>query len=122
VSRAVRNLTNNLLLLFLIYAGAILSGALIFSFAESKPLFDSLWWAVITATSVGYGDIFPVTVIGRITGMLLANVVLLAIVPLLTGRYSAQMIVDSDAFTHAEQEEIKKLLVEINERLKKLDV
>jgi voltage-gated potassium channel len=34
-------------------------------------LFDSVWWSVVTLTSLGYGDIFPVTVGGRIIGMFL---------------------------------------------------
>ena len=43
--------------------------------------FSGLWWAIATLTTVGYGDIYPVTVVGRILGAVisLAGVAALAI-------------------------------------------
>jgi voltage-gated potassium channel len=43
-------------------------------FIEPKSfptVFDGVWWAIITASTVGYGDFYPVSLAGRITGMIL---------------------------------------------------
>ena len=34
--------------------------------------FSGLWWAVATLTTVGYGDIYPITAIGRLLGAVIA--------------------------------------------------
>lgn len=34
-------------------------------------VFDGIWYSVVTASTTGYGDLFPTTPLGRITGMAL---------------------------------------------------
>ena len=67
----------------------------------------ALWWAVITFTTVGYGDAYPLTPAGRIVGSAVAITgVLLVALP--TGIVAAAF---SDAMQHR-REEIAKALEE----------
>lgn len=52
-----------------------LTAAAAFTLAEDvgndgrlSSFFDALWWATATITTVGYGDVFPVTTAGRLVG------------------------------------------------------
>src|SRR5262249_10151040 len=60
--------------LFVLLLTVTLSGSLMYMLeGEEQPaVFTSIpvamWWAIETLTTVGYGDIVPVTVIGRVIG------------------------------------------------------
>lgn len=49
----------------------IFTGGVLIHFAEGMSISDGIWWAFVTATTVGYGDISPSSIYGRIIAMVL---------------------------------------------------
>lgn len=118
--RMVNKIAGSFRLLLLTYLGVVLACGLAFSVAEGVDLHKSIYWAGVTATSVGFGDITPKTMLGQLLANFLAHSTVIILTPLITANLAAKAIVDSDAWTHEEQEEIKILLREIRNGQKQL--
>lgn len=87
----VREERRALMAVCILAGGYILLSALIMFQVEPdsfETFFDAIYWAVVTLTTVGYGDIYPQSDFGRIVSMI-SSFMGIAIVALPTGIITA---------------------------------
>ena len=77
---------------------------------------DSLWWAIVTVTTVGYGDVVPTSTAGRLVGALLMLAGVSAI-PIATSLVVSVFISRLQAQQHAQDAEERQDLVERLDRI-----
>jgi len=68
--------------------------------------YSSLWWTIATLTTVGYGDIYPITILGKLLGIFI-SLLGIALIAIPTGIISA-------GFMEQSREEKSKLREEKN--------
>ncbi len=117
VKKLVSHATNTFPEIFLYYVLILAVTGSLFSYFEDKPMFESFWWACVTGLTIGYGDLYPVTVGGRIVAIFLMHIVPLVIIPLIVARLLMSVIEDKNAFTDAEQEKLKSDIRSIKKAL-----
>ena len=98
----------------------VICGVLYHYFEPDASIGDAVWWAVVTASTVGYGDISPETWQARVLAAILISVMVLLVIPLITAHFASKLIVDTDAFRHEEQEELKNNLRRVRVLLEEL--
>jgi len=95
LSEIIKN--NNILSVFFIILGLLLVcaiGAFLFEVRINKgfhSLWDTFWWTIVTITTVGYGDRFPLTVGGRVMGIMIMFLGI-STIGIVTGRIASFLV------------------------------
>ena len=99
---------------------------LVFFLFERRPgtpatLGDALWWALVTMTTVGYGDVVPQTVAGRLLGAF-AMFFGIALTSLITADLAERMMAQrrKQAGQTSEDEAIQSQLAELTRQVERL--
>ena len=103
--------------LLLVYAALVLLCAGIYAYLENTTYMNGVWWACVTALTIGYGDMYPATPAGKVVAVVLMHSTVLFILPLLIGNICSVCIRNRHEFTHDEQEELKTMLRRLENRL-----
>ena len=97
IGRVLRNSRESLIAVGTLAVGYILISALIIFNVEPdsfQDFFEAVYWATVSLTTVGYGDIYPVTSIGRSITMIssLFGVAIIALpAGIITGGYLKEL-------------------------------
>lgn len=100
ISNVIKNTKETLLAVCMLAIGYILISAIVVFNVEPdsfKNFFEAIYWATVSLTTVGYGDIYPITTLGRIITMT-SSIFGIAIVALPAGVLTAGYMKELDKY------------------------
>ena len=84
--------------------------------ANIKNIPDGIWWGVVSITTVGYGDRYPITVPGRIVGVILMTLGVTTF-SMLTANIASNLV---EVHEDAKRDELTKKLADVDTKLNEL--
>ena len=109
IGNVLRSSKDSLIAVCVLAGGYILISALVIFNVEPdsfKGFFDAVYWATVSLTTVGYGDIYPITKLGRLITMF-SSVFGIAIVALPAGIITAGYMNEINKFDEVEKNEVE---------------
>jgi len=104
---------NRIWLILGIYFVSLLAGAAAFAHLEAKSFGEGLWWATVTALTIGYGDLTPATTAGRVAGIVFGHFWIFVVIPMIIANIIMHLIEDKNLFTDEEQRELMQRLCNV---------
>lgn len=85
------------------------AGAVLAVEPEMGDFGDALWWSIVTSTTVGYGDLAPATIVGRLVAVVLM-VVGIGALGMITGSIATHFVQGRTTSTNPHIDHLKSLL------------
>ncbi|MGN1117309.1 MAG: ion transporter [Acutalibacteraceae bacterium] len=109
IVKVIKNSKESLVAVAALAVGYILVAALVIINIEPdsfNSFFDAIYWATVSLTTVGYGDIYPVSVIGK-TFTMISSVMGIAIVALPAGIITAGFMNELEKENSSDESDIE---------------
>lgn len=103
--------TNGLIYWIYLSLALLIIGAGAYSISEDASLGQSFWWAIATATTVGYGDISPHTLVGKIVAFILM-LVGIGVIGMLTSSITTYFV-KNNTDESGQQEKLDQIIDEL---------
>ena len=119
VNKIKMKFQKHLIAVLLIFFGSILIGGYIYSVVEGWRILDSIYFVIMTMTTIGYGDFVPLTDFGKILTMFFSfiGVSMALYLVSLIGRVVFRAKIDKKLSKSREKRKLRQLTRKIKEEV-----